>query len=285
MSEIPSRLLLYPQNLFFPEKAEKIFSLVSKIAVLKLSKTYNIMEDVYKDSPLSWKEKVTFLELKEEVKVNWDQIEKEVDTIEEWGLNFRTPENLKYFSQFKETLEESLEGLFPNLRKKEEREKTEEESKIRKALILLSLAEKLDFRLYELERSLKEMEKKYNQIFEEKIIGEDKTFEKILDIKEPLSSYLSEEGLPNLNLRIFAWKIIGKYLDWDLVAPLEGLLITEKELLEEWKEKFPFEDKNLKIEKLEVYNFKVPFFEILEVSETPPLKSYPSETKVLFLNP
>lgn len=285
MSEIPSRLLLYPQNLLFPEKAEKIFSLVSKIAILKLSKTFNIMEDIYKDSPLSWKERITFLELKEEVKVNWDQIEKEVDTIEEWGLNFRTPENLKYFSQFKETLEESLEGLFPTLKKKENREKAEEELKIRKALILLSLAEKLDFRLYELERSLKEMEKKYNQIFEEKIIGEDKTFEKILDIKEPLSSYLSEEGLPNLNLRIFAWKIIGKYLNWKLVEPLNGLLITEKDLLEEWKEKFSFEKEKIQKEKSEIYRFKKSIFELLDISEIPSLRPYSSETVVVFLQP
>jgi hypothetical protein len=281
MTDLPQKLLLYPQSFLSPEKVVKVFPLVSKIVFLKLSKTEDLIENIYKDLPISWKEKVTFLEFKKEIKIDWNQLSREVDVIEEWGLNFRTPETLKYFSQFKETFEDSLENIYPSFNKKEE--KTKEETEIKRALILLCLAEKLDYRLYEIEKSLKEMENRYNQIFEEKIIGEDETFEKILDIKEPLTNYLFEEELPNLNLRIFAWKLIGKYLDWESLYPLKDLLITEKKLLEDWKEKFIFEKEKFLNEEMEFYKFKASLSEILEIPENNFLKAS-SETGVLFLS-
>jgi len=281
MTDLPQKLLLYPQSFLSPEKVVKVFPLVSKIVFLKLSKTEDLIENIYKDLPISWKEKITFLEFKKEIKIDWNQLSREVDVIEEWGLNFRTPETLKYFSQFKETLEDSLENIYPSFNKKEE--KTKEETEIKRALILLCLAEKLDYRLYEIEKSLKEMENRYNQIFEEKIIGEDETFEKILDIKEPLTNYLFEEELPNLNLRIFAWKLIGKYLDWESLYPLNDLLITEKKLLEDWKEKFIFEKEKFLNEEMEFYKFKASLSEILEIPENNFLKAS-SETGVLFLS-
>jgi len=281
MTDLPQKLLLYPQSFLSPEKVVKVFPLVSKIVFLKLSKTEDLIENIYKDLPISWKEKVTFLEFKKEIKIDWNQLSREVNVIEEWGLNFRTPETLKYFSQFKETFEDSLENIYSSFNKKEE--KTKEETEIKRALILLCLAEKLDYRLYEIEKSLKEMENRYNQIFEEKIIGEDETFEKILDIKEPLTNYLFEEELPNLNLRIFAWKLIGKYLDWESLYPLNDLLITEKKLLEDWKEKFIFEKEKFLNEEMEFYKFKASLSEILEIPENNFLKAS-SETGVLFLS-
>ncbi|PMP66158.1 MAG: hypothetical protein C0190_05925 [Thermodesulfobacterium geofontis] len=283
MTEAPSKFLLYPQNLLFPEKAFKVFPLFSESVFLKLARTEEFVEYLYKELPFSWKEKITFIELKKEIKVDWNQLKREVDLLEEWGLNFRTPETLKYFSQFKETLEESLESLYPTFNKRKEEEKLKEEFEIKRALILLSLAEKLDFKLYEVEKALKEMENKFHQIFGEKIIGEDETFENIIEIKEPLTSYLSGEGLPNLNLRIHAWKILGKYLDWESVFPLKNILITEKELLEDWKEKFPFERKNPLNEEMEFYEFKVSLFKILEI----PGNNFPEvspETGVLLLS-
>ena len=282
MVDLPQKLLLYPQSFLSPEKVVKVLPLVSKIVFLKLSKTEELIENIYKDLPISWKEKITFLEFKKEIKIDWNLLNREVDVIEEWGLNFRTPETLKYFSQFKETLEDSLESIYPSFNKKEEKN-TEKEFEIKRALILLCLAEKLDFRLYEVEKSLKEMENRYNQVFEEKIIGEDETFERILDLKEPLTSYLFEEELPNLNLRIFAWKLIGKHLDWESLYPLSSLLITEEKLLENWKEKFTFEKEKFLNEEMEFYKFKASLSEILEIPENNFLKAS-SETGVLFLS-
>lgn len=283
MSAFPSELLLYPQTFLAPEKIVKIFPIISKIIIIKLPKTFNILENIYKELTIPWKEKINFLEFRENIRIDWNEISKEIDVIEEWGLNFRTPENLKYFSQFKEILEESLEGIFPINNSEKNRNKFYKELEIKRALIILSLAESLDFKMYEVEKSLKEMEEKYNQMFEEKIIGEDFTFEKILKIEEPIISS-SEEVLPNLSLRISAWKIIGEYLNWDSIPSLNNLLITEKELLDEWKEKFTFEKINLQSKEIEFYKFKASLFKILEISEDSSTKFSSPETGIVFLN-
>ena len=283
MSTFPSELLLYPQTFLAPEKIVKIFPIISKIVIIKLPKTFNILENIYKELTVPWKEKINFLEFRENIRIDWNEISREIDVIEEWGLNFRTPENLKYFSQFKEILEESLEGIFPLNNLEKNRNKFYKELEIKRALIILSLAESLDFKIYEVEKSLKEMEEKYSQMFEEKIIGEDFTFEKILKIEEPIISS-SEEVLPNLNLRIFAWKIIGKYLNWDSIPSLNNLLITEKELLDEWKEKFTFEKIDLQSKDIEFYKFKASLFKILEISEDSSTKFSSPETGIVFLN-
>ena len=283
MSAFPSELLLYPQTFLAPEKIVKIFPIISKIIIIKLPKTFNILENIYKELTIPWKEKINFLEFRENIRIDWNEISKEIDVIEEWGLNFRTPENLKYFSQFKEILEESLEGIFPLNNSEKNRNKFYKELEIKRALIVLSLAESLDFKMYEVEKSLKEMEEKYTQMFEEKIIGEDFTFEKILKIEEPIISS-SEEVLPNLSLRISAWKIIGKYLNWDSIPSLNNLLITEKELLDEWKEKFTFEKINLQSKEIEFYKFKASLFKILEISEDSSTKFSSPETGIVFLN-
>ena len=283
MSTFPSELLLYPQTFLAPEKIVKIFPIISKIIIIKLPKTFNILENIYKELTIPWKEKINFLEFRENIRIDWNEISKEIDVIEEWGLNFRTPENLKYFSQFKEILEESLEGIFPINNSEKNRNKFYKELEIKRALIVLSLAESLDFKMYEVEKSLKEMEEKYTQMFEEKIIGEDYTFEKILKIEEPIISS-SEEVLPNLSLRISAWKIIGEYLNWDSIPSLNNLLITEKELLDEWKEKFTFEKINLQSKEIEFYKFKASLFKILEISEDSSTKFSSPETGIVFLN-
>ena len=283
MSTFPSELLLYPQTFLAPEKIVKIFPIISKIIIIKLPKTFNILENIYKELTVPWKEKINFLEFRENIKIDWNEISREIDVIEEWRLNFRTPENLKYFSQFKEILEESLEGIFPLNNLEKNRNKFYKELEIKRALIILSLAESLDFKIYEVEKSLKEMEEKYSQMFEEKIIGEDFTFEKILKIEEPIISS-SEEVLPNLNFRIFAWKIIGKYLNWDSIPSLNNLLITEKELLDEWKEKFTFEKIDLQSKDIEFYKFKASLFKILEISEDSSTKFSSPETGIVFLN-
>ena len=283
MSTFPSEFLLYPQTFLAPEKIVKIFPIISKIIIIKLPKTFNILENIYKELTIPWKEKINFLEFRENIRIDWNEISKEIDVIEEWGLNFRTPENLKYFSQFKEILEESLEGIFPINNSEKNRNKFYKELEIKRALIILSLAESLDFKIYEVEKSLKEMEEKYTQMFEEKIIGEDYTFEKILKIEEPIISS-SEEVLPNLSLRISAWKIIGEYLNWDFIPSLNNLLITEKELLDEWKEKFTFEKINLQSKEIEFYKFKASLFKILEISEDSSTKFSSPETGIVFLN-
>ncbi len=282
MSFFPSELLLYPQTFLFPDKAKLILSQVSKLILLKLPKTREILEKVYKDLDFPWKEKIFFLEFKSDLSIDWDRILKEVISIEEWGLNFRTPENLKYFSHFREVVEDTLEEIFPTLK---EKKRYVEQVEIRRALIVLILAERLDYSLYELDKSLKDIEQQLDQIFEEKIIGEDYTFEKSLEteFEEILKISFSQEELPNLSLRISSWKILGKYINWNEWKSLNSLLITEKDIIEDWKEKFSFEKEKTPIENFEIYNFKNSIFDLLGFSEKNSL-NISSETRVILLN-
>lgn len=282
MSFFPSELLLYPQTFLFPDKAKLILSQVSKLIFLKLPKTEEILEKVYKDLDFPWKEKIFFLEFKSDLSIDWDRILKEVISIEEWGLNFRTPENLKYFSHFREVVEDTLEEIFPTLK---EKKRYVEQVEIRRALIVLILAERLDYSLYELDKSLKDIEQQLDQIFEEKIIGEDYTFEKSLEteFEEILKISFSQEELPNLSLRISSWKILGKYINWNEWKSLNSLLITEKDIIEDWKEKFSFEKEKTPIENFEIYNFKNSIFDLLGFSEKNSL-NISSETRVILLN-
>lgn len=288
MLSFPSKVLLYPQTLLSYEIMDKVLSLISKnliskLVIIKLSRTLEVMDELYKELSSPWKKMIEFLEVKKELKINWEEVEKEVRAIQEWGLNFRTPENLKYFFQFKNIVEDSLEELIFSFKKEiVKKENYEEKIKIKKALIILNLAENFDFNLLEVKKSLQEIEKKYHQVFEEKIIGEDETFERLENIKELLEISFDTQELPNLNLRIFAWKLLSKYLDWDSVFPLNNILITEKSLLDEWKEKFPFEEKFLE-EKIKFYSFKIPIFEILGIPEFSFSKSF-SDTGVFFLS-
>lgn len=283
MSNFPSELLLYPQTFLFPDKAKLILPHISKLIFLKLPKTEEILEKIYKDLDFPWKEKISFLEFKRDLNINWDQILNEVKSIEEWGLNFRTPENLKYFSHFREAVEETLEEIFPTVKKKK---RDVEQADLKRSLIILILAERLDYSLYELDKSLEEIDQQLSQIFEEKIIGEDHTFEKTLttEFEEILKISFSQEELPNLLLRISSWKTLGNYIDWDKWKALNSLLITEREIIEDWKEKFSFEKEKVEIEKLEIYNFKKPFVDLLGFSENFSSNIYFSETRVIFLN-
>ncbi len=257
------RALLYPQTFLLPDFGKIILPYLSSIIVFQLPSTSEIWEKFYNNFPISWQEKLKFLTLKKDLSIDWEQLKKERKTLEEWGLNFRTPENLKYFSQFKEVLEESLETLLPTI--KGVKNTSKQEVEIKKALITLLLAEDLDTKLYEVYISLKEIDQKYNEIFKEKIIGEDLTFQKILDIYYPVSEpYIFFKNLSGLFSRINAWKTVGKYLEWGIYPNLSNLVITDIELLERWKDKFEFKEENISKE-IKFYKFKASLFQILEI--------------------
>ncbi len=257
------KALLYPQTFLFPDVGRIVLPYLSSIIILELSSTFETWKNFYNNSTTSWREKLKFLTLKKEFSIDWKELEREKETLKEWGLNFRTPENLKYFSQFKEILEESLETLLPNI--KGVKTISKQEIEIKRALITLLLAEDLDARLYELYLSLKEIDEKYNEILKEKIIGEDFTFQKILDIYYPVSEpYISFKNLSGLFSRINAWKTVGKYLEWEICPDLSNLLITDIELLESWKDNFEFKEENISKE-IKFYKFKASLFQILEI--------------------
>jgi hypothetical protein len=129
------------------------------------------------------------------------------------------------------------------------------------------LAEELDAKLWEIFASLEKVDKQYSQIFEEKIIGEDFTFEKVMDIKYPFfDPSLSFKNLSNLSSRIHAWKILVNHLDWASYRSLKSIIITDPALLGNWQEKYDFvKEKDLKEEKIEIYKFKTSLFQLLEI--------------------
>lgn len=248
-------LLLYPQTFLDPKKGKKIFSYIKTLAVLKLPETEENWEFFYKDLT-EWREVVKFLEFKSDLKQEFDQILKEVKVIEEWGYNFRTAENLRYFSQFKELVEESLIKIIGEIKRKENREKRYLE--LKQALITLVLAEKLDLRTYEIEKELGDFERRYQETFKEKVIGEDFSFRPLEEIirlaHEPV--FLFKE-LSGLKTRKRAWRILGDLIEFSAVEKMEGLLITSEELFEEWRESYKgifegMKDNDIKILKIEI---------------------------------
>lgn len=248
-------LLLYPQTFLDPKKGKKIFPYIKTLVVLKLPETKENWEFFYRDLT-EWRERVKFLEFKADLKQEVDQILKEVKVLEEWGYNFRTAENLRYFSQFKELVEESLIRIIGEIKGKESREKRSLE--LKQALITLVLAEKLDLRTYEIEKEWIDFERRYQETFKEKVIGEDFSFrpldEMIKIAHEPIS--LVEE-LPGLKARERAWRILGDSIEFSVMLKIEGLLVTSKELFEEWRENYKgvleeTKDSDIKILKIEI---------------------------------
>ncbi len=274
------KVLLYPQTFLYPSKLHKAFEYFSQIFLLKLpvsDRRFNFWE---RNQLLP---KIKYLKIKKLSKKEEEVLEKEVRLLQEWGLNFRTPETLKYLMQFKKVTEDSLEEYLSIFKRNQEiDENFEEVLRIKRALIILSLAEELDFFLYEVENSLKEVEAKLSEFFQEKIIGEDETFEKILFGRHPKEEFIFSENLFNLNLRVFSWKILLPHLNWDEVPFPKALLVTEKVLIENWQEMAgTLEEISLNSDII-FFRFNKPLKQLLDIPETFSF-SFPNETQVFLL--
>lgn len=264
-------LLLYLQTFLDYEKGEKVLSYLKSLYVLKLLETEKNWENFYQQLD-DWKKKVKFLEIKQEVKSIFSSLEREVQIIEEWGYNFRTPENLRYFSKFKDLVEESITKIVGKIKEtKETKDEKREGLEIKQALITLVLAEKLDVKICEIQRELKNIEKIYQQTFKEKIIGEDFSFKPLEEVtKIAVESVIISEDLPGLKARENAWKMLSNIIDFNPIENLDGILITSKELFEEWKDRY---EKDIEIEKnitanLKILEVKIPLSKLLGFSLT-----------------
>lgn len=247
--------LLYPQTFLFPTIAQKIFSLFSKILILKTPVTLEILDNTLKDTFPFWKEKIEFVFPNLGQKIDVEILKKEIQILEEWGLNFRTPENLKYFMQFKQTLEESLSGIFPKPESQNKKENFKEWIEIKRALVILILAEKLDFSLYEIEKSLEILDRKYLEFFEKEILKKEIDFKILPEIRYIENIYFPSYILYHLKHRVSAWKVLFPYLN--LPKNLNTLIITEESLIDKWEEKY----KILKTEKIKE---NIKFYQISE---------------------
>lgn len=271
-------VLLYPQTFLFPLKLVKVCKFFPQIILLKLPTSENKVHFWEKNQLIN---QIKYLEVKRLTEKEKEELKREIKLLQEWGLNFRTPETLKYLMQFKKVTEDSLEEYLSIFKKKQEEDRNFKElQKIKSALILLSLAEELDASLYDVELSLKEVEKSFSEIFEEKIIGEDLTFEKLLAFKNSSEDISFSEGLFNLELRILAWNILIPYLSWEEVPFLKALLITESTLIENWKESFEVLEEFPLNSEIIFYNFKSSLSELLCFPKD--LISFPSKETLIY---
>lgn len=272
-------VLLYPQTFLSPIKLDKAFQYFSQIITLKLPVTEK-HTTFWRKTPFF--SKIKHLEIKKIKKEEEELLKKEINILQEWALNFRTPETLKYLMQFKRVTEDSLEEYLSIFKKNSSiNTESEELKQIKRALILLSLAEELDFSLYEIENSLKQMEKKFYELFEEKIVGEDLTFEKLLTVEAPFKGASFSENLVNLDLRVFSWKVLTPYLNWEKFPYLKALLVTEENLIETWKETLEILEETLINPELMAYQFNISFNEILGIPKE--ISSFSGKTFVFLL--
>lgn len=271
-------VLLYPQTFLFPLKLKKIFPYFSQVLLLKLpiaDKRVNFWKENHLFS------KIKYLEVKKITKEEEEILRKEIKLIQEWGLNLRTPETLKYLIQFKKVTEDPLEEYLSIIKKSKESDRTLKElNQIKYALILLSLAEELDFSLYEVETSLEEIENKLSEFFEERIIGEDLTFERLILTKNSSEEEIPSETLSNLELRTLSWKILTPHLNWKDFPFLKALLVTEEDLIENWKETYELKEETEVHPSIIFYKFDCSLNEFLNLSKE--IFSFPEEETIIF---
>ncbi|MCS7278598.1 MAG: hypothetical protein NZ530_00880 [Thermodesulfobacteriaceae bacterium] len=271
-------VLLYPQTFLFPLKLKKIFTYFSQVLLLKLpisDKRINFWKENHLFS------KIKYLEVNKITKEEEEILRKEIKLVQEWGLNFRTPETLKYLMQFRKVTEDPLEEYLSIIKKNKESDRALEKlNQIKYALILLSLAEELDFSLYEVETSLEQVEKKLSEFFEEKVIGEDLTFERLISVKNFSEEEISSETLSNLELRILSWKILIPHLNWMDFPFLKALLITEEDLIENWKETYDLKEETPVHPSIILYRFTSSLNDFLNLSKD--IFSFPEDETIIF---
>ncbi len=220
---LDDKVLLFPQTCFYCFFDEKELPF-SQIYYLKLpffvTEENNRLVSIIPDLP--WEENL---------------LKKEFQALCDWGLNFRTPEVLKYFLTFKDRVEGLLEENLPYVSLKPPKKEPLQE--LKNALFLLGLAEKFDREIKDIKESLESIEERYHHIFEEKIIGEDETFEELKEIKNLPEPFIDFKSLSFLNERLVAWKILLPRITF---PDLSSLLITERALIEKFAEVFEIKE-------------------------------------------
>ncbi|NPA39984.1 MAG: hypothetical protein GXO57_06045 [Thermodesulfobacteria bacterium] len=238
-----SAFLLFPQTLLFPEYEKSLEKISSSIVVLNLIYTESRWKALFSENLLK---RVKFLNLfkllEKSFPVDVEELKKELELVKNWGTSFRDPENLRYFSQFKDTLREVLESLTPSISLKV-KPKVEN---IKPFLIALCLAEDFDFEASEVYLSVKNLKDRYQEVFKDKVIGEDLVFSPEEVPKGFLETDLSKVyafdffQVYGLNTRVSAWKKLFPKIE--LPFDKLGLLITDEALLENWEEELELKE-------------------------------------------
>ncbi|MCS7150514.1 MAG: hypothetical protein N2Z40_03820 [Caldimicrobium sp.] len=226
------KAFLYPQSIFFPDRSLKFFELVETIFVVELPNTKRIIEKHQKRLNL---DKLEFLSLRETLKSMAVNLQKLAHELQAFGEYLRYPESFRYFFLHQELFEETYVDLF------RERKTL---CPLERALLILMLAEMVDSDLWDVTSALKDFEKVWKNLFEERIIYKNPYEE----TPSPFFRAFEEadtEKLWNLNLRVQALRVILPELNWKGAKDLNTLLITERELLEDLTEGMSLEREEL----------------------------------------
>ena len=245
--------------LLFPQTWDSYFFKFSELKELPFIKIHYLKLPFFNEENLQANQYLKPVYLK----LPWEKesLKKEFLALCEWALNFRTPEVLKYYFSFKENVENFLEENFfyiPLNPSKKEDFQTE-----KNALFLLGLAEKLDREIDEIIKNLKKIEKKYKEIFDEKIIGKDITFTKLEDIIFSQEPFLYFKDLFSLEKRLWAWKVLLSYIN---LPKISSILTTQEAVIEKISEKFLINlmEEN---EKYKVYEVSAELSEIISLEK------------------
>ncbi len=208
-------ILLFPQTIPYPSFIEKSLKKLDKFLVLQLPLT----EEKWKTGYQELLPKVEFLKFKKDKIRGEDFLKKHFYQLKEWALYLRDLENLKILEKYKD-LWRGPEGF--NFFKEDDPLSPEE-----RAILVLMLAEDIDFNMSEAEKGIQTFEKKMEELFQKGLL-----------IEESFNSlkHFQETTLPgtlfNLSLRIKMWKILFPWIDFSFSTGVK-LLLTEKEWGEE----------------------------------------------------
>ncbi|NPA40127.1 MAG: hypothetical protein GXO57_06775 [Thermodesulfobacteria bacterium] len=223
--------LLYPRTFVFNPRLEEILTQnFQRLFVVNLLSTQKRWKEFYSEEVF---DRLVFIDLISKLGIDQKELISQLENVKYWGISFRDPENLKYFSQFKNSLRDSMEEL--GLIFKNEEEKEEKDVSTFRAVLTLCLAEELDYELANIQKSLEVIDKRYKEVFEEKIIGEDPGYEKLIPSTLDFSTgFFDFYQTYNLEARINSWNVLAS----ELPTEINALFFMEEELLDEWEENF-----------------------------------------------
>lgn len=258
------KVFLYPQTLFYPLRLLRADPFVEKYFILNLLETDKRLRNFFPDKI----PKIQLLSLK--IKLDMSFLLKISSEIKNLGLFLRTPDSLKIYKLHQELFEET----YPLFKRRERSLNSTE-----RAFLLLSLAEDIDFTLLEVALSLNEFTKKWEQIFQEKILFKDLYFheEESLNI-----SYLEEaekEKLWEIQKRMKSLKILLPDADFSEDKP-DTLLISEEEIFDEWGDDLEIHEEKILNEDILILELKKPLNERLDIPEN---YYFPKFTRIMIV--
>ncbi len=258
------KVFLFPQTLFYPPRLLKADPFVERYFILNLLETKTRLTSLFLDKI----QKIHLLNLKRELDIPF--LSKVKSELKNLGEFLKTPESLKIYKLHQELFEET----FPIFKGRET-----PLNAIEKAFLLLCLAEDIDYTLLEVSLSLNDFSKKWEEIFQEKILFKDLYFPEDTSLDISTFEESAKEKLWEIQKRIKALKILLPEIDFPEEKP-DTLLISEEEIFEEWREDLRIAKINPLKEDILIVELNKPLNEKLSLSEN---SSFPQFKRLIIV--